>query len=650
MTILSENKIFSGQVYDSSSITELLGFLTDQTLIAVSLRFSVASNFQREGLVVPNTSTPETELPRGLALDFLFLYRSEIDPEDSWEYIHIKNKAWFAENRLLLAPLLQFSVPYVGYNLGADLAWLNFLGLPMPAEIWDIRIAQRALSLGRINCKARSEGQKDLTRRIESQQQCQRQVQSSLELVSIASTYRIHCALNPIALICLEIYFKQRATAEGVQALAHLTSVEMPWAAVNTHMGYHGLRIDTAKQSQLLRHALADNAQLKDELHQMGVNSPHSPIELESFFRRHGFLDLFKNDFGQYSFSDDLLEAHQDKSPAIALIRRSRKISSICSTQLSVRDHLTDSGRIHPTHVQLGTETGRQTSHDPNVLGFDRIQRNLATPSEGYGIAEVDYSQQEVGIAAGLFQDHGLIRMYNAGDVYSRIAQQFFSGSPEIEEGSEDWGTERFRQVYPHLRERMKVVTLSVLYGQGAFGLAKRLGIEKGQAGTFLDNFFRMFPAVRRGMTVGVSESLRRGYVVTVDGLRIALDSDRSISHSVRQRMAKNYPVQASGAIVFKSAGVRLFEAYKPFQARLLVPMHDAFVFEAPMAHLAEVSQLTCEIMIAEMKRYFPQLEPRVNLNCARPDRWVKEGCENALEEYLTSAPQAETSLPLPPS
>lgn len=611
-------------------------FLRERGVLATAWRFRVGTGYTREDLRRPDASSLTGAMPKGLALELLFLCGSSKTNTDACEGIHLVTTLWDERRRTALQTLLSLPTPYVGHGLETDLAWLKFLGLEAPKQIWDLRIAQRALSLGQINVKARNTGGPGMPQQIAAEKECRQQLAYSLELTALAQAYGVHLPFKPIVQICLDIYCKQRTVARDLQVLRHLLEVEMPWVRVNACLNWHGLRIDTEKHRLLLRQALNEKAALQQVLIKKGVNSPHSARDLENYFRRHGLLELFQNQSGAVSFADNLLEAHEDWSPAIALIRRFRKVSGMVSIQESVGRHLSPTGWVHPTHRQLGTETGRQTSQDPNVLGFDRIQRNLVIPREGFGIAEADYAQQEVGVAAGLFQDPELIRLYNSGDVYSRIAQNFYAGTAVVEPGAETWTTDQFRQTYPQLRERMKVVTLSVLYGQGAFGLGQRLGVGPAEAQRFLDDFFALFPAVHRAMTEGVRESLRRGYVLLVNGLRVALDGHPSIRQADHQRMAKNYPVQGSGAIVFKTAGIRLFEAYRDYGARLLVPMHDAFVFEAPLEQLQEVTGLTCRIMAAVMKEYFPQLEPRVDVNLARHQCWTKKGCDRALEEYLS--------------
>jgi DNA polymerase-1 len=73
-------------------------------------------------------------------------------------------------------------------------------------------------------------------------------------------------------------------------------------------------------------------------------------------------------------------------------------------------------------------------------------------------------------------------------------------------------------------------------------------------------------------------------------------------------------------------AGNRLDKLYQHYNARLIVPLHDAFVFEAPLETLVEVAALTERAMCEAIQECFPNLQPRVEVNIQRPDCWNKDG------------------------
>lgn len=96
-----------------------------------------------------------------------------------------------------------------------------------------------------------------------------------------------------------------------------------------------------------------------------------------------------------------------------------------------------------------------------------------------------------------------------------------------------------------------------------------------------------------------------------------------------------NFPVQGSAAVVFKGAGNRLRTLYVQYDAWLIIPFHDAFVFECAAEHLQEVADLTSQVMCQTVQEYFPMLRPRAEVNIARPDCWNKNGTGDAFDKWL---------------
>jgi DNA polymerase-1 len=98
--------------------------------------------------------------------------------------------------------------------------------------------------------------------------------------------------------------------------------------------------------------------------------------------------------------------------------------------------------------------------------------------------------------------------------------------------------------------------------------------------------------------------------------------------------------VQGTAADLFKLAGIRLDRLYRPYDAWLVIPVHDAFVFEAPLPVLGEVAELTRRVMCEVVQEAFPQLQPRAEVNVGRPGCWNKEGEADALEAWLAELPR----------
>jgi DNA polymerase-1 len=290
-------------------------------------------------------------------------------------------------------------------------------------------------------------------------------------------------------------------------------------------------------------------------------------------------------------------------------------------------------GRVHPEYRHLGTHTGRQTSRWPNVLGLGRVFRPLVVPAPGRGIGEVDLCQIEVGVTAAVYGDDRLAEMFNTGDVYSAMAQDFFR--QELTEEDRALPDHLFKQKHRALRDRMKTCTLGMIYGLTPHGLALYLDTRPEQAAALQERFLGLFPALRQALADASAFGAARGYAVTSSGLRRHRARRAGPLTRWEQNWLTNHPVQGSAAVAFKAAGNRLNRLYRRHGAWLIIPMHDAYVFEAPLAALPEVAELTARVLCEAVQESFPQLQPRAEVNIQHPDSWNKEGHADALERWL---------------
>ena len=181
----------------------------------------------------------------------------------------------------------------------------------------------------------------------------------------------------------------------------------------------------------------------------------------------------------------------------------------------------------------------------------------------------------------------------------------------------------------------MKTCTLGLIYGLTAHGLAKYLSVTPAEVATVQTRFLDMFPALQKELATAGAVGGRRGYAVTASGLRRYRARGGAVTNWERNWMT-NHPVQGSAAVVFKAAGNRLDRLYRRHDAWLVLPMHDAFVFEAPLASLDEVARITERTMCETVQEWFPELEPRVEVNIERPECWNKDGQADSVERWMT--------------
>jgi DNA polymerase-1 len=261
---------------------------------------------------------------------------------------------------------------------------------------------------------------------------------------------------------------------------------------------------------------------------------------------------------------------------------------------------------------------------------------------ETWGVGEADLTQIEVMIAAGYTRDPDLLAMVNGRDVYSAMARGYYAEGLTAEERA--LPDPEFKRRFRHLREVMKVFTLAIIYNITAYGLARQLGITPGQAAGEREKFLAMFPVLARAMEEASEYGAIRGYAELCTGLRRHRGRGGRPT-AWEANWLRNTPMQGSASVVFKVAGGRLWRRYRHHGARLILPLHDAFVFESPLAHLGDVAAVTAEVMRGAVQEYYPMLDPRVDVNIDHPHCWNKDGKYRSLELWVQDPEQARTYL-----
>jgi DNA polymerase-1 len=246
----------------------------------------------------------------------------------------------------------------------------------------------------------------------------------------------------------------------------------------------------------------------------------------------------------------------------------------------------------------------------------------------------VDWSQVEVGVAAAMYGDNDLVRMFNSGDVYSAMAQYFFR--EELPEGDLGITGTEFKEKHKELRNQMKSCTLGIIYGITRVGLSQILGTTKAKAAALQKRFMAMFPHLQAALIIAAQCGAIRGYAFTISGLKRYRAKGGDATRWERNWLT-NHPVQGSAAVVFKAAGNRLDKLYQQYGSRIIIPLHDAFIFEAPLNELKNVAELTARVMCDTLQEYFPMLRPQVEVNISKPDCWNKDGDLACLDRWIES-------------
>ena len=360
--------------------------------------------------------------------------------------------------------------------------------------------------------------------------------------------------------------------------------IEMPLVPVLERMEANGVCIDMDE----LRRQSADLSQrmlkAQQRAHEVAgrVFNLDSPKQLgQLLFDELKLPAAIKTPGGAPSTNEEALEAIADLHELPRLILEYRSLAKLRSTYTDklplMRNPAT--GRVHTSYHQAGAATGRLSSSDPNLQNIPirsadgrRIRQAFVAPP-GRKIVACDYSQIELRIMAHLSGDAGLVQAFKSGqDVHRATAAEVFGATVDTVTGDQ--------------RRAAKAINFGLMYGMSAFGLARQLGIGRGEAQDYIALYFSRYPGVRDYMERIRGQARETGYVETVFGRRLALPEIQSRNQAQRagaERAAINAPMQGTAADIIKRAMINVdawIHSLRDSPALMLMQVHDELVFE----------------------------------------------------------------------
>ena len=250
----------------------------------------------------------------------------------------------------------------------------------------------------------------------------------------------------------------------------------------------------------------------------------------------------------------------------ILLARQLRKASSTYGIKW-IEKYVEEGDLVYSDIYTIGTETGRPSSSNPNLLNIPARQipeyRELFISDKGKLIV-ADIAAQEPRILAYLSGDKRLLQVFQDGkDVHLEVARAIFNDT-SIRKSDKR-------------REIGKTINLATSYGMTAMGMAQRLGITEQEAQSFLNKYFMRYPDVRNYVDRQHSQARRFEYVESITGRRVWVNP-----HSFQwQNVAVNAPIQSSAADFSKMWMNKLHQKYNgDFPVCLMV--YDEIVIDVP--------------------------------------------------------------------
>lgn len=397
--------------------------------------------------------------------------------------------------------------------------------------------------------------------------------------------------------------------------------IEVPLIPVMSRIERTGVFIDDmllGAQSQEIAVRLDELEQKAYEIAEQEFNM-NSPKQLQAIlFEKMGLPVIKKTPSGAASTNEEVLQELALDYPLPKLIIEYRGLAKLKSTYTDKLPKMinAETGRVHTSYHQAVTATGRLSSTDPNLQNIPirneegRRIRQAFVAQHGWKILAVDYSQIELRIMAHLSGDKALLEAFQQGkDIHAATAAEIIGVDIE--------------SVTTEQRRRAKAVNFGLIYGMSAFGLAKQLGIPRGEAQHYMDTYFERYPGVMQYMEDTRSAASEQGFVETIYGRRLHLpeiQSRNGMRRKAAERAAINAPMQGTAADIIKKAMLLVDEwiqAEGDGRVKLLMQVHDELVFEVEESALAEI-----ESKVQELMESAAELEVPLVAEAGHGDNW----------------------------
>lgn len=360
--------------------------------------------------------------------------------------------------------------------------------------------------------------------------------------------------------------------------------IDLPLVPVLSLMEQRGVLINAStlrRHSQELAERMAELEkqayELADETFNLG-----SPKQLQAiFYDKLGLPIIKKTPKGQPSTAEPVLQELALDYPLPRVILEHRSLSKLKSTYTDRLPEMINhrTGRVHTSYHQAVTATGRLSSSEPNLQNIPirseqgrRIRQAFVAP-DGFKLVAADYSQIELRIMAHLSGDEGLLTAFSKGeDIHRATAAEVFGTDVE--------------SVTADQRRGAKAINFGLIYGMSAFGLARQLGVPRGEAQQYIDRYFERYPGVLKYMDAIRKQAHDDGFVETHFGRRLYLPEINAKNRQLQQaaeRTAINAPMQGTAADIIKRAMLAVEDwllSEHSEDAQMVMQVHDELILE----------------------------------------------------------------------
>lgn len=359
-----------------------------------------------------------------------------------------------------------------------------------------------------------------------------------------------------------------------------------------------------------------------------------------------------------------VVEPQASKSPLIPIYIKYKKAAIIVNTFgqkfLNLINPVT--GRIHANFNQLGTDTGRLSSTEPNLqnLPHDAQTRACFVSDKGSRWISADYSGQESYLMASMANDEAMLdELTNgSGDLHSLTAKMVFQQIPR------DMPLKDIKKNFKDLRQEAKGYEFCFNYGGQDSTLIRNYGLDAKRAKEIYENYMSGFAGLKRYQDFRRVDVMRKGYILLskitghkayiydYDELKMQMekqddpdfwayyremkqenpecDTVQGVRRLARrkaesEKQSINYPIQAAGALCFKLASIKLFNWLLKngllFRVKYCIPVHDEINLEAPDEISEEVADILVKCMVSAGKPFCTRAHLGADVEIG--DHWI---------------------------
>ncbi|MEQ1618099.1 MAG: DNA polymerase I, partial [Terricaulis sp.] len=399
----------------------------------------------------------------------------------------------------------------------------------------------------------------------------------------------------------LRLYKKLKPELARERLATVYETLERPLPPVLAAMEREGIRIDPQMLSRLSGDFAQRMLQFEAEAQglagrEFNIGSPKQVGEI--LFDEMKLNGGAKTKTGAWSTDASVLEQLVEEGHDLPrVVLDWREVSKLRSTYTEALGQAINprTRRVHTSYALASTTTGRLSSNDPNLQNIPirteegRRLREAFISEPGNVLVSADYSQIELRLLAHVADIPQLKQAFaDSIDIHALTASEMF-GVPVKDMPSD-------------VRRQAKAINFGIIYGISAFGLARNLGIARGEADAYIKKYFERFPGIRDYMEEAKAYARANGYVKTIFGRRIWIAGAKSKNYQERafaERQSINAPLQGAAADIIRRAMVRLPDALRSagLKARMLLQVHDELVFEAPKAEAEALCALAKSVM-----------------------------------------------------